>query len=134
MVDFFGQHLFSMMNQTLDEITDLVESDEARVKLGTIKAEPFRAASELTPEQKTVALNLAQASVHRFLRMILALLTGTGSDLRYGSNHAIRYRLVMEIIGRSDFELIMEEALNRGGEKAFFDYYGRWLNRHRQFR
>jgi hypothetical protein len=66
------------------------------------------------------------------MRHVLALLTSGGAANRLGKEHAIRYKVVMEIIQRKDFQVLFEEVINRDGENVFFQYFGRWLDQDQQ--
>jgi hypothetical protein len=130
LVDFFGEHLFWCRAQALDTARRAVASPELREQLGRIPAEPFDRVSTLPESARIAALDLAQASVDQFMRLLLVLLTGTGTDQRLGSDHAIRYKLLMEVVAVHNPDCVAhEEIINRTGRKAFFDYFGRWLNR-----
>jgi hypothetical protein len=129
LADFFGQHLFWCRAHALDIARRAVASSELREKLGRIPAESFARVSMLPESARSAALDLAQASVDQFMRLLLALLTGSGTDQRLGHDHAIRYKLLMEVIALHDPDhIVHEELINRDGRKAFFDYFGRWLN------
>jgi hypothetical protein len=130
LVDFFGQHLFWCRHQSCDFAHRAVSSPELRKRLGRIPAEPFTRVSELPESAQTAALELAQASIDHFMRNVLFLFTSIGTDLHLGQDHALRYKLILEIIERQDPKTVVDdEILNRGGAKAFMDYFGRWLNR-----
>jgi hypothetical protein len=57
------------------------------------------------------------------------MLGGTGVDQRLGDEHAIRFKLDLEICRVDTHDVVEVETLNRGGKKFFGDYWGRWINR-----
>ena len=129
MVNFFGQHLFWCRRQTSEFNDRAVSSPEIRQRLGRIPAEPYARVSELPEAARAASLELARASVDQFMQLVLALLTSGGGANRLGKEHAIRYKLIMEIIELNDYQPVLEEVINRDGEKVFSQYFGRWLNR-----
>jgi hypothetical protein len=131
MVDLFGQFIFWMRNWTNDSTQRFVESAAAREQLSTILRGPYDEAAALSPDDRQRALRLAESSVDAFIILFLRLFAHRGLDFPLGYRHAIRYRLVMEIVDRETDETVHEEVLNRDGKKHFADYWGRWLNRHR---
>jgi hypothetical protein len=58
----------------------------------------------------------------------LNVLTAQGISHPLGEQHAIRFRLVLEICEKFEMKVVAEEMINRNGEKSFSDYWGRWLN------
>jgi hypothetical protein len=114
---------------TVQSSRDLVEPAADRAKLGTIRRRKYDAIASMSPEQRLAACKLAEATVDRFIQLLLTLLAGTGVDQRLGEQHAVCFRLVMEILRVDTHEIVHEEILNRDGAKFFGDYWGRWLNR-----
>ena len=130
LVAFFGQHLFWCRAHALDTARRAIASAELRDTLGRIPGEPYSRASALPESAQNAALDLAQACVDDFMRLLLALLTGTGTDNRLGESHAIHYKLLMELVAADDSECVVhEELINRDGRKPFLEYFGRWLSR-----
>ncbi|MHC5537217.1 hypothetical protein ACYOEI_03155 [Singulisphaera rosea] len=129
-VDLLGQHLFSLRNQRLEAIRRLVESPEARERLGTIHRRPFEGAGILEPEGQQAALDLAQAGVDQFLQDLLGLLQNIGDDVRLGDDHSLRYRLHLEVVCLKDAEspVVAEELINLGNHRALQSEFGRWRN------
>jgi hypothetical protein len=129
LVDVFGRYIMWLRDWTTDASRELVESEEARQKLGTIRRRKYDAIAQLSPDQRAAACTFAQATVDRFLQLFLTLLAGRGVDDRLGTDHAIRFKLDMEIVRVEDGEIVDTETINRSGKKFFADYWGRWLNR-----
>lgn len=128
LVDLFGRYLFWLRNWTVSATRELAESEEARDKLGTIRRKKYDELAALTPEQQDVACKISEATVDRFIQLFLTMLAGTGVDQRLGNDHAIRFKLDMEICDVENVELVDQETINRGGKKFFAAYWGRWLN------
>jgi len=128
LVDLFGRYLFWLRNWTVDATRQLAESDEAREKLGTIRRKKYDELSAFTPEQRQTACEISEATVDRFIQLFLTMLAGTGVDQRLGKEHAIRFKLDMEICDVENVDVVEQETINRGGKKFFADYWGRWLN------
>lgn len=129
LVDIFGSHLLWAMKEALKNSRTLVESAEARQKLGRIMAAPYaEAASTLKSEDQQIAFRLAEASLQLFARNLLFLLESRGIALKLGDAHAIQYRLTEEICDVENVGVQVEEIINREGKKAFADYLGHWLN------
>lgn len=131
LVDVFGRYVFWAIDKALERSAALVDSPELRAKVGRIFREPYtKAAEQLTKEQQLIALGLAKDTVYSFAKELLGVLTAQGTSHLLGESHAIRFRLFLEICEAYDMNVVFEELINRGGEKAFFDYWGRWLNQH----
>ncbi len=129
-VELFGQHLFSLRNKLVELLRDRVESAESRKLLGSLKRKEFDAVAAFSPEQREATLAFARKAIDSYLQYILALLTGTGDDQTFGPEHAINYRLVLQVKEIKSDEVVEEFEINRECEKVFFEYYGRWLNRY----
>jgi len=134
LVDLFGRYIMWMRNWNNESTRRLVESPEAREKLGAIFRKPFDETSQLTAVDREKAIRLAEASVDGFLKLLLQVLSHQGSDFLFGKDHALRLRLVMELVQKENDELVEQEVINRGGQKHFSDYFGKWLNRFRDER
>ena len=133
-VEFFGQHVFSTRNQRLAAIRGLVESAESRNRLGTIHRRPYEAVRALDPTGQQAAIDLAQNAIDLFIQDLLRLLQNIGPDLRLGEDHALRYRLWLEVIDLADEEdpVVADELVNRDTKRALESYFGRWLNKYGQ--
>jgi hypothetical protein len=129
LVDVFGQYIYWLRNWAIQEVCEVIESEEAREKLGTIRRRKYDTVAALNPEERFAACKFAEAATDRFIQLLLTMLSGTGEDQRLGDDHAIRFKLLMEILEVETAEVVLEETINRGGEKFFADYWGRWLNR-----
>lgn len=128
-VDAFGQHLFTMRNHLVERLGRLIESEETRKQYGSLHRKEFDAVAKLAPAERDTALALARKTIDLYMQNILVLFTSTGDSLRYGDDHAVNYRLVLQIKQVESNEVVEEFDINRQCKKAFYDYYGRWLNR-----
>ncbi|MBI1321660.1 hypothetical protein GC170_00515 [bacterium] len=128
LVDVFGRYLFWLRNWSVSATQELAESEEARAKLGTIWRKKYDELAALTPEQRGIAFEIAEASVDRFIQLFLTMMADMGTDQRLGRDHAIRFNLEMEICDVENGEVVDQETINRGGKKFFANYWGRWLN------
>jgi hypothetical protein len=128
-VDFFGQFLFWLRNWSLKASRELVDSEELRSKLGTIRRKPYEGVAEMTPEQRDAALLLTQETLDGFLERFLSCMGDEGTDAKFGEDLAYRFRIEMEIVDVETGELRHQEIINRGG-RFFGSYWGRWLNRY----
>lgn len=128
LVNVFGEYLFWVRNQAIQQIRMLVESPEEREKLGRLFRHTYEDASKLSPEDRKRAYALAESALTHFAKMFLTMISGQGFDDAIGSNHVFRYRLEMEICDSETGAVVFEETINRGGEKFFPEYWGRWLN------
>jgi hypothetical protein len=128
-VNVFGQHLFSARNQLVARLRRVIESDELRERLGTLHRKEFDAASALPQAEREAALALARKAIDLYMQEVLILFTGTGDSLRFGDDHAVNYRLVLEVKEIASIELVEEFDVNRECKKPFYNYYVRWLNR-----
>lgn len=134
-IEIFGRQVFSIRNEILEGTQALIEAPQAvRDEMGTIYSKEYTAASQLSANDRQVTLNLARKTVDSFLRKVLLLLThnGTSTDLAFGPQHAIAYKLLLQVIQKADLLSVEEHTVNDGGEKVFYEYYGRWLNRHKE--
>lgn len=129
LVDFFGQFLFWLRNWSLKASRQLVESDESRSKLGTLRRRPYEGVAAMSPDQREAALLLAQETVDGFMERFLWCMGDQGTDARFGRHHAYRFRIDMEIVDAETGEIRDQEIINRGG-RFFGSYWGRWLNRY----
>jgi hypothetical protein len=126
--DAFGKYLLWAMQKSEEDVKRLVESEPDREKMGRVPAQPFkRAAEALNHEQKQVTYALTREALALFARRLLGILTAQGVSHRLGTSHAIQFRLVLEIRDVENLDLIDEEVINRGGDRAFFTQWGRWL-------
>jgi len=133
-IEIFGCQVFSIRNDVLERTQALIEAPQnTRDEMGAIYTKEYTAASQLSAEGQEVSLNLARKVVDSFLCDLLLLLThhGQSTDLALGSTHAIAYKLLLQVIQKTDLQSVEEHTINDGGEKVFYEYYGRWLNRHR---
>ncbi len=131
LVDAFGEYLFWVRHETLSRTRQLVESTEARQELGRLFRDVYEQASRLSPEDREATYRLVEAAIGFFTRLFLTMISGTGFDDPIGPNHVLRFRLDMEICDAETGEVVWEETINRDGQKFFPEYWGRWLNRHR---
>ena len=131
LVDLFGRYVMWLRNWNNESTRRMVESAEKREKLGSVLRQPFEEVSQLGVNERERAIRLAEASVDTFIKMFLQVLAHQGSDFLIGKNHALRLRMVMEFVYNDNDQLVEEEVINRGGQKHFADYWGRWLNRFR---
>jgi hypothetical protein len=132
LVDIFGHYIFWAMREALLKSKALVESSEMRSKLGSVFEKPYSEAAKLTPEQQKIALELAAQTTESFAKNLLVILGSQGITFQLGKCHALQFRLTSEIRDVENMEIKMEEVINRGGEKAFISYWGRWLNQNHQ--
>lgn len=128
LVDVFGQYIMWLRNWTTKASGELVESEAARQRLGAIRRRKYDAVAAMSPDQRIAACELAEATVDRFIQLFLTLLAGTGVDQRLGRDHAVRLRLILEVLRVDSHEVVHEEIINRDGRKFFADYWGRWIN------
>lgn len=129
LLDVLGQYMVSLRNWSVDSSRKVVSTPEAKEKLGNIRWKRYEGVASMPPEQQQAACQLAEATVDRFIQLLLTMLSGTGVDQRLGSSHAARFKLDMEILDVQSEEIVGSETLNRGGQKFFADYWGRWMNR-----
>jgi hypothetical protein len=131
-VDIFGQQLFSLRNQRLASIRQLLGSPEMRARLATLQRSPYEAAAVLDPSGQDAALELATTAIDLLIQDLLALLQNIGTDVRLGADHALRYRLYLEVIALADEDgaVVADDLVNRGSNRALESYFGRWLNRY----
>jgi hypothetical protein len=71
-----------------------------------------------------------EMALDRFIQLFSAWLTGTGFDTPIGEKFVCRARLIIELCDKHTGDVLHEEILNRGGKKAFMDYFGRWKRLH----
>jgi hypothetical protein len=131
LVDLFGQYVMWVRNRALESARKLVESEEARNGLGTIRRKPYDGVAAMPPEWRDSALRFSEATINEFIADFLSVLAHRGIDFRLGAAHAVQYKLEMEVVVTEDREVAHSEILNRDGAKHFADYWGRWLNRYR---
>jgi hypothetical protein len=128
LVDLFGQFLFWLRNGSLSASREFVMSEEIREKLGTIRRAYYDGVAQMPPEKREAALLLAQETLDGFIERLLWAMGDEGTDARFGTHHAYRFRIEMEIVDVESGRVVEEETINRGG-KFFGNYWGRWLNR-----
>jgi hypothetical protein len=133
-VELFGQHVFSLRNQLIERLRQLIESSEARGRLGSLHRKEYDAVAALDPTVREAALALARKAIDNYLQDILMLFTGPGDSLSFGRQHVINYRLTLEVKDVSTDNVVEEFEINRECRKVFYDYYARWLNRYAQHR
>ncbi len=128
-VDVFGQHLFFLRNQLVERLRRVIESAELRKRLGSLHRKEYDAVAALAPAERDAALSLARKTIDLYMQDILRLFAGTGDSLRFGCDHAINYRLVLQVKEVETGEVVEEFDINRKCKRVLYEYYGRWLNR-----
>lgn len=128
LVDLFGQYVFWLRNWTNRMTRKLVESREARERLGAIQRRPYEAISRQPNEEREEALLLGASTLDSFIQLLLGVLGHVGFDFQLGDKHTLRFRLIMEVVDRESGDIVHEEIVNRDGSKHFPNYWGRWLN------
>jgi hypothetical protein len=129
LVDLFGQFMVWIRNWSLRTSSRLLDSEEARQELGAIRRRCFEAAAKMTADEKSSAISLAEGTLDLFLKRFVWCLGNEGTDARFGTRHAYRFEVRMEIVDVDTGETVHTESINRGG-KFFGSYWGRWLNRY----
>lgn len=130
LVDVFGQFIFWLRNSSLRATRSLVESEEARDKLGTVRCNYYKVVAALPKDDRDASIGLAEETLNGFIERLLWCLGDEGIDARIGSQHAYRFKIEMEIVNVETNRVVHSEPINRGG-RFFGNYWGRWLNRHR---
>lgn len=128
-VDFFGQFLFWLRNSSLERCRELIESEDSRQALGAIHRQYYERVAQMPKKGQEAAVLLVEATLDGFIKHFAWLLGDEGTDARFGSQHAYRFRVEMEIVDVETGQVIEEQAVNRGG-RFFGSYWGRWLNRY----
>lgn len=128
-VDLFGHFLFWLRNCSLRASRKLTDSEEAREKLGTIRRKSYDAVARMSSDDREAAHSLTEETLNAFLERLAWCLGDEGTDARFGSRHAYRFRVEMEIVEVESGEVVDTETINRGG-RFFGSYWGRWLNQH----
>ncbi len=116
LVGFFGHFLFWLRNRAIDASRTLIESEEARGKLGTIRRKHYDGVAQMPPDQREEAMRLVEETLNGFAERLVWSLGDEGTDSRFGSRHAYRFRVEMEIVDADTGEVVYEETLNRGGK------------------
>jgi hypothetical protein len=129
LVDVLGQYVLWLRNWSIDSSRKVIATADANERLGTVRWKRYEGVAAMPPEQQQAALQLAEATVDRFVQLFLTLLSGTGVDQRIGNDHAVRFKLDLEIVDVETENIVETATVNRGGQKFFADYWGRWLNR-----
>ncbi len=129
LVDVLGQYLLWLRNRSVDSSRKVIETPDVKEKLGNIRWKRYEGVASMSSDQQQAACQLAEATVDRFIQLLLTMLSGTGVDQRLGSTYAIRFRLDIEVLDVESENVVVSETINRGGQKFFADYWGRWLNR-----
>lgn len=133
-IELFGRQVFALRNERLERIRALVEGPrEERERIGSLHAQEYTAVADQPPAAREAALNLSRKAMDLFLQDLLGLFTynGLSIDLRLGTDHAIAYELLLKVIGNLDRQPVEAHVVNKGGQKVFGEYYGRWINRHK---
>ena len=100
------------------------------MRIGTLHRKEYDAVAALGPVERDGAIALARKAVDIYMQYILALLTGTGDEQRFGDDHAVNYRLVLEVKSVKSDEVVEGFDINRDCKRVIGDYFGRWLNRY----
>jgi hypothetical protein len=129
LLDVLGQYIMWLRNWSVDSSKRVIEASDSAEKLGAIRWKRYADVATMTRDQQYAACQFAEATVDRFILLLLTMISGTGVDQRLGSSHAVRFKLDIEILDVESRETVASETLNRGGRKFFADYWGRWLNR-----
>jgi hypothetical protein len=133
LVDFFGQFIFWLRNKSLRASQELVESVEARARLGIIRRDYYEGVANLSAEQRNAAMLLAEETLDGFIERLLWSLGDEGTDARFGIRDAYHFLVEMEIVEIESGSIIHQEPINRGG-KFFGKNWGKWRNRYGKWR
>ena len=129
LVDVFGRYLFWALKEAVEESKALVETPDARKKLGRVCEKPYSDfATKLNSEQQRIALDFTEQALQTFARGLLVILGAQGITFLLGERHAIQFSLTAEIRDIENMNILFEEEMNRGGRTAFTAYWGHWLN------
>ncbi len=129
MIESFGKMLLSLSQQCIARIQLLCTSEDARSGIGRIERAQYEKAANLDTNTLSTALEIAELSINTSTRLFLSYLAQSGHEIHCGEDHYIAFRLYMDVIDGTTGEIIINELINRNGEKALPDYWGRWLNR-----
>jgi hypothetical protein len=130
LLEAFAEQLFRARNGRVAAVGRLLTESAARDALGTIHAKAYNELARFGPDVASPGAGVAKAALDNYIHHLLAIFTNIGSDVRIGPQHALRYRLVAEVIDVETHEVIEETVINRDTEKALMSYFGRWLNRY----
>ena len=129
LVDLLGRYIIWLRSSAIERSRRIIGESDEKDSLGLLRWKKFEGVANMTNEGQSAACMFAEATVDRFIELLLTLLAGTGVDQRIDPSHAVRFRLDMEIVDIESDEVILTETVNRGGKKFFVSYWGRWLNR-----
>lgn len=129
LVDCFGEFLFWLRNWALESSRELINSEAIREKIGNVRRKHYEGASQLNAEDRQAAMLLVEETLNSFLERLIWFLGNEGSDALFGTHHAYRFRVELEIVDIDTGNIVLEETINRGG-KFFGSNWGRWLNRY----
>jgi hypothetical protein len=130
LLEAFAEQLFRERNERLASVGRLLSEPADRDAVGTIRARPYEELARFGQEVVSPGVGVARATLDNYIHHLLAIFTNMGSDVRIGSGHALRYRLVVEVIDVQTHSVVEETVINRDTEKALMSYFGRWLNRY----
>ena len=127
-VALFGREVFAARNAVLLGCQRCCESEGARTHLAKLFRQPYDDMAALPCEARLVAYRFAQDVADRIIVNLLRTLGHQGYDQPLGPDHAMQFRLDLEIVDTRSDELALRETINRKGERSFGNYWGRWLN------
>jgi hypothetical protein len=128
MIDILGCELFQRRDDILAYIRLLVEDDQFRSKLGTIKRRPYDALANLNDVEKEIALTIAQNAMDCLIEQISGMLCDAPSW--YEEGYAIQYKLEGRILSfdGKKYKTIARHQLGGGSQGILAKSFGRWLN------
>lgn len=129
LVDIFGQYVNWIRDWSVGTTRGLGESEQSRENIRAVNRDRWEKLAQLSNEERTIVYDISEATIDRFVQMLLVMLGNQGVDQQLGNNHSIRFKLDLEICSSETNEVVETETINRGGKKFFGDYWGRWLNR-----
>jgi hypothetical protein len=118
-----------MRNWNQESTRRNVEAPDSQAKLGSILRRPYEEILNFSQNDRELAYKLSESSNDSLIKLLLQVLAHEGNDFPCGPDHCVRFRLVMEFVDKETGEIRHEEVVNRGGQRHFADYWGRWLNR-----
>ena len=130
-MDLFGQFVFWLRNWSLDASKKLIESEESRTTVGTIRRKYYDGVAAMSLEQRQAAMLFVEGTLNCFCERLTWFLGGRSNDLRLGRTHAVRFQVQVEIVDIESDEIVETETVSIVGKKFFGSYWGRWLNRYR---
>lgn len=128
LTDAFGKLVMHMRKRVVDSARRKVDSEEERTEMGAVFRRIYDAVAAMDPDARERALKLSERCADNMAKEFLMLLANRGHDLRISDNHAIRFRMNIEVVDVVTGDVVLSHPAD-DSPGYLPQLWGRWINR-----